>query len=156
MEAWQQFRSVPNFATRASFWMKYLYDVVPEGVLPCHVPANTQMFDIHPPEYPNSRRMEIQLRCMEGILLTGVVSQDWHNPYASNIAAILAYEHWRDGLVVYDPYQAWGIFTCITTMRFSVSDNGRDYRDTLTVHPITNVWDVVNYIQHEYDRIRVR
>ena len=155
MEAWNILMSYDTFETRMSFWMKYLHDVVPEGVSPCHVPANTQMFDLHPPDYPNLRRMEVQLRCREGILMTGLVSMDYNNPYASDIASFVAFEHSRDGLVVYDTHQAWGIFTMLRHIRFSVSNNGRDYVHTLTAHPITNVRDVVRYIRREYDRVRV-
>ena len=157
MEAWERVRSGHStFEERMSFWMKYLYDVVPEGVVPCHVPSNNQMADLHPADYPIVRRLEIQLRCMEGILMTGLVSMDRYSRHIEEITASVAYDHWRDGLVVYDHRQAWGMFTCLETIKFYVSRNGRDYRYVSTVHPIDNAREVARYIQREYDRIRVR
>ncbi|KAM0804233.1 hypothetical protein BDR22DRAFT_837477 [Usnea florida] len=157
MQAWQPLSSGHStFEQRVSFWMKYLRDVTPDDVAVCHVPSSTQMFDLNPPDYPVARRMEIQLRCREGILMTGLVSTDYHNSYASDIIAFVAYEHSRDGLVVWDPRQQWGSFTCLQYIRFHVSENGRDYRITYTLHPITSVRDVARYIRHEYDRIRIR
>ena len=157
MEAWERVRNGHStFEERLSFWMKYLHDVVPQGVALCHVPDNNQIHDLNPVDYPVARRMEIQLRCMEGILMTGLVTTDRHNIHIEEITAYVANEHWHDGLVVYDYRQEWGMFTCLETIRFHVKRNGRNHpHHVSTVHPIDNAREVSRYIRHEYDRIRV-
>ena len=151
MEPWERLSSGSFiFETRLTFWLRYLHDVVPEGVVVCHVPVADQIFDLNPPNYPNVRRTEVQLRCMEGILMTGIVSFDYHSSDASDIAAFLAYQHASDGLLVHDPDQAWGTFTGLALLSFYVSDDGldpNDYRHTATFNPMTNVRDVVRYIR---------
>ena len=155
MEAWERLASGHDtFNERMSFWMKYFHDVVPQNVAPCHVPANVQIHNLNPAGYPYSPRMEIQLRCREGILMTGLVSMDRHNIHIEELTALVANEHWLDRNLVDHNRQAWAMFTCLRSIRFHTSLNGTDYRNVNTIHPIDNVREVVRYIRHQYYDIR--
>lgn len=144
-------------ANRLSFYMLYLQDVVPYDVAVCHVPRNAQAHDLNEGlTRDTSQREEIQLRCAEGILMTSLLSSE---RYPSNIeptAAALAYEHWRNGWLVPDHRQAWGMFTCLQTIRFCISLNGTNYERVSNLDPLYDVRDVVRYIRREYERIRRR
>ena len=155
IEAWDRFHSSRStFEDRLSFYMLFFQDVVPYGVVVCHVPAYAQTFDLMPDGFPLFRREEIQLRCMEGILMTGLVTMEWYPDSVGSVAAIVAFEHWRDGLVVRDHRQAWGMFTCRHEMRFYVSRNARDYDGVDYLNPLDGVEEVVRYIRQEYENIR--
>ena len=155
MQAWDRFHSGHStFEDRLLFYVRYFQDVVPCDVVVCHVPAYTQTFDLMPDGYPLFRREEIQLRCMEGILMTGLVSMEWYPQSISSVAATVAFEQWRYGLVVPDQHQTWGMFTCRHEIQFYVSRNGRDYRGVSCLSPLDGVDEVVNYIRSEYERIR--
>ena len=156
MQAWDRFHSGHStFEDRLLFYVRYFQDVVPSDITVCNVPTNAQTFDLMPDGYPLFRREEIQLRCMEGILMTGLVSMEWYPESISSVAAIMAFEQWRYGLVVWDPHQAWGMFTCRHELRFYVSRNGRDYGGVDSLSPLDGVDEVVRYIRQEYDRIRI-
>ena len=155
MEAWEPLASGHDtFNCRMSFWMKYFHDVVPQDVWPCHVPANAQIYNLRPDNLPDHPRMEIQLRCREGIFMTGLVSMDRYNRHISGITARVASEHWRDGYLVEHERHEWAMFTCQKTLWFFESLNGREYHNVDSVTPIDNVRGVVRYIRREYDRIR--
>ena len=135
--------------------MLYFQDVVPYDVSVHHVPAYIQAHDLNEGS-STIRREEIQLRCMEGILMTGIVSMELHGFDVTEIGAVLAYEHWRHGMLVRDPRQEWGMFTCLRELRFFNSLDGREIQGVHTFRPIADVRDVVRYIRREYERIRGR
>ena len=155
MQAWDRFHDHrATFEDRLSFYVQYFQDVVPYNVSVCHVPAYAQTFDLMPDGYPLYRREEIQLRSPEGILMTGLISMEFYPESISSVAAIVAFEQWRSGLVVRDNRQAWGMFTCRHEMRFYISRNGRDYDGVDYLSPLEDVREVVRYIRHEYERTR--
>ena len=159
MEAWERLSGNNGFSTanRLAFYMLYLQEVVPYDVGVFHVPANAQAHDLN--EGLNSwtsRREEIQLRHAEFIFMTGLLSMEQECDLIEPVAAALTYEHWRSGWMVPDPRQAWGMFTCLQSIRFYISRNGRGYDNVNTLRPIQDVREVVRYIRHEFERIRRR
>ena len=134
--------------------MTYLRDVAPREVSICHVPENEQALDLSPPHVRNFERMEIQLRCPEGILMTGAVSRELSHVEIEQVTAMVAYEHWCDRVLVRDPQQVWGMFTCLSNITFHVSFDARNYVNRRQMHPIVDADQISDYIWQEYSRIR--
>ena len=156
MQAWNRMNDHHcTFGDRLRFYMLYFQDTVPYDVSVHHIPAHIQAHDLNEGS-STIRREEIQLRCMEGILMTGLVSMESQNYDLTEIGAVLAYEHLRDGMLVRDPRLAWGMFTCLRELRFFYSIDSRLIREAHTYRPIADVRDVVRYIRREYERIRGR
>ena len=88
--------------------------------------------------------------------MTGLLSGENNPTTIEDLAAALTYDHWRDRWLVRDPSQAWGMFTCLDTLSFYTSGNGRDYEHMSTYRPIEDLRHVARYIRQEYERIRRR
>ena len=86
--------------------------------------------------------------------MTSLVSMEWDPESISSVAASVAFEHWRYGLVVRNHQQAWGMFTCGYEIQFYVSRNGGDYDGVNVLSPLDGVDEVARYIRDEYERIR--
>ena len=157
---WERLRNArPSTADLVEFWMWYLNDVVPSRVSVFHVENRHQAWDLngHARNRPESSMREgITLRCDEGILMTGLASTELNTFHIEEVAGTLAFMYWRDGATVPDHLQAWGMFTCLTRLRFFSSRDGREWNSVATFHPILDVRHVVRYIREEYERIRRR
>ena len=156
MDAWERIRRPfqGDFDDRLRFWMTYLRDVAPREVSICHVPDYEQALELSPPHVRDFRRTEIQIRCPEGILMTGVVSREVTHVEIEEITAMVAYEHWCDRLLVQDPQQAWGMFSCTSNITFHVSFDASNYVNRRQLHPIVDADEISDYIWQEYSRIR--
>ena len=86
--------------------------------------------------------------------MTGVVSREISHVEIEQIAAMVAYEHWCDRLLVRDPQQVWGMFTCLSNITFHVSLDARNYVDGRQFHPIIDADEISEYLWQEYSRIR--
>ena len=148
--AWHRLGDYPDdIRVRLEFYLCYFRDVLPNGVVAFHIPGYVQAFNLQ-------GRYEIQLRCNEGILMTGLLSAD-NNPAAiEGLTAALTNDHWRDGWLVRNPHQAWGMFTCLDTLSFYISYNGRTPARVSTYRPIEDLRDVAEYIREDYEEIRRR
>ena len=156
MDAWQRISGPMQGSChdRLTFWMTYLRDVAPREVSICHVPDNEQALDLSPPHVRTFERVEIQLRCPEGILMTGLVSRELSHVQIEQVTAAVAYDHWCDGVLVQDPQQVWGMFHCLANITFHVSLDGRNYVNGRTLHPIIDADEISDYLWQEYSRIR--
>ena len=149
-EAWRSLRVFPHDTdVRLEFYLRYFRDIVPNEVVVCHVPSYVQAYNLQD-------RYEIQLRCHEGILMTGLLSAENDPTTIGVLTAALTYDHWRDGWLVRNFRQAWSMFTCLDTLSFYTSYDGRNPERLSTYRPIEDLRHVARYIREEYEEIRRR
>ena len=138
---------------RIDFYLAYLQDVVPYQISVHVIPSHRQPYELHE---IGSGRVEIDLYYGGYNFMTCVVSLD-SNPYPpEEVAATLAFEHWRHGHCLPDPYVAWRMMTGLSKIRFCQSRDGRDWDRMATLHPIGDVRAVVGYFRQEFERARLR
>ena len=160
LELWERLRITPtSTADLVDFWMWYLNDVVPSRISVYHVENRHQPWDLNGSARNGRARIlreEITIRCDEGILMEGLASTELNPMYIEELAGTLAWTYWRAGQFARDHLQAWGMFTCLTSLRFYRSLDGREWNRVAVFHPIQDVQHVVAYIRQEYERVRRR
>lgn len=155
MDAYRRYGRDPhNIRERLDFYLTYLEDVVPYEVGVHMVPNHLQPYDLGASSRLYTEREEIQLRCQEGIFMTGIIQLGTRSDKAEEIAATLAYTQWRQGFHVRYHHQAWGVFTGLHQIRFCSSRDGMDWDRTADFHPIHDAQEVVAYFEREFARIR--
>ena len=166
LELWERLRIYPtSTADLVDFWIWYFKDVVPSRVDVFHIETRDQAWNLNGDGRGSTRdgrartptlREEIKLLCEEGILMDGLTSIERNPTYIEELAGVLAWTHWRVGRNAPDHLQAWGMFTCLKSLRFYSSRDGTEWIQTAAFHPIQDVQQVVAYIRREYERIRRR
>ena len=164
LELWERLQIIPtSTADLVDFWICYFKDVVPSRVSVFHIETRDQSWDLNGNGKGGTRngrartptlREEITLRCDEGILMDGLASVERNPIHIEELAGNLAWTHWRAGRTAPDHLQAWGMFTCLKSLRCYSSRDGMEWIQVAAFHPIKDVQQVVAYIRQEYERIR--
>ena len=140
--------SARSVQERLHFYLAYLQDVVPYGITVTFIPIHRQPYYLN----PEVDGIEIRLMYRHMIFMTGIVSLQICNPEAvEEIAALVAYSGYCSNEFVSD-CNNWRIFTFTTRLRFSTVHFSQNDR-TPGFHPITQVGEVAEYLQQEFDRV---
>ena len=134
-----------NVNDRLDFYLKYLKDVVPDGVRVRHIPASGIL---------NSTCEEIHLLTRsEGIFMTGLVRRDRNHHRTERVAADEAYSYYLDGEFVPDG-DNWRFFTCHDSLRFFNSEERDHWNLAHCFRPMERPFEVAQFLQEEYDCLR--
>ena len=154
MDAYRRYGADPlSTGQRLDFYLPYLEDVVPNGVIVQHVPNHDQPYDLGGSR--RAPREEIQLWYAGKMFMTGVVALEVNPMHIEEAAGNLAYIHWgQQRICVPYRHQAWSMFTGLHRIRFCSSRDGRDWERMADFHPMHQVGEVVDYFEQEFARIR--
>ena len=142
-ETYDKCRDSPTLRNRLHFFYDYLVEVAPWGVHIRHIPQRGF-----------SLREEVQLvDISERIIMSGLISMEYNPKHIEEVAGDEAYTKWDDGYFV--PDEKWRFFTGTHKIRFFKSRGGNEWELRGEWHPIRDVKEVVEYLQQEYDGLRL-
>ena len=150
LEAYHRLNTSQNVNNRLDFFMNYLQDVAPSGLIIEHVPVEPD--ERGRPTVRDPAREEIQLSTLAGdLFMSGLVSLEYNPRDLERTAGDEAYTKWLHSEFTADG-DNWRFFTGQSTIKFFDSQKDEWYVAG-EFHPIEEAEEVAAFLQEEFDKL---